>query len=96
MMERYLTLKPGNLLLLVLYITMGTFFIAVFSNFSNILSDSSLLAILVLITYAIVFIGIMLTIDFYGKIMDHQTDCRDKIYVIKFDYMGIFERYRYD
>ena len=74
--------KTWKFTTVVLYITIGTFFIAVFSNFSNIKSDPFLLTILAMITYIGVFIGIMLTIDFYGKIMDHQADCRNKIYVI--------------
>ena len=64
---------------ILMYFATGTFFLAIFSNVSD---DPNRLIGLAFGIYFSVFVGSWLTIKFFGRMMDHQAECREAIYLI--------------
>jgi len=61
------------------YFATGTFFLAIFSKGMD---DPNRLIVLGFGIYVSVFVGSLLTIKFFERMMDHQGECREAIYLI--------------
>ncbi len=67
---------------LLMYFAIGTFILAIFSNIIDVKADPNMLMFLAIGIYLGVFVGSVLTTKFFERIMEHQVECRDKIYTI--------------
>ena len=65
----------------LLYFASGTFILSIIVNVIKIEETVSLLGAGVII-YSVVFIGSWVTVEMFGKLMDHQGKGRDSIYLI--------------
>ena len=66
--------------LILTYFATGTFFLAIFTN--AMMGDPNRLIGLTFGIYFSVLVGMVLTFKFFDRIMNHQAECKEAIYLI--------------